>query len=419
MKNIYIQSIMIFIILIAATVGNLGAQKRQESDLRPFNYDVVVFPGNESQKATVDIYVWVGNTHLQYIRMDTLYSARYQINFEIYKNENIALLTRDTTLTLTENTYPATIDPNVQRVHHFQYNMSPNKYLFKVRLLDLNSGRSRVQEIERNVNAIALEELGLSDILLLDKNDLNTVTANNIIPRFRVPIQEKIYIYTEVLTPDGVNNFDIKAFLSQKGETKRFTLSNTMKSTPPRTVVLLELTKENMIRGQNQLRLVVSAGQQFTEKIKTIRFIQPSDSGALFTSASIDEMVSQLNYVARGDEWKNLRDAIGEDRERLFKEFWEKRDPTPGTEGNELYDEYYKRVSTADQRFRTAKRAGWKSDRGRVYIIFGPPDNIEKYSPSRGSFTSYEVWYYDELRKKFVFLDEFGFGDYRLVSGNL
>lgn len=419
MKILFKINLLVFFMLLTILTGSVNAQNRPQTDLRPFHYDVVVFPGPESQKARVDIYLWVKNTHLQFLRKDTLYHAQYQINLEIYKNENVALLTKDTTATVTETTYAATIDPQIQRVHLFRYKLSPNKYLFKARLLDLNSRSSRVEEIKETLASASSRKLDMSDILLLDKNDLNAITTDNILPRLSVPLQEKIYIYAEVITPAGVTELGINADISQKGEAKRFTSSNTLRATPPITIVLLELNKENMIRGQSQLRLVITAGRQSIEKLKSIRFIQSMSTEEVVGAGSLDDMIDQLGFVARGEEWKNLRNAVGEERENLFKEFWAKRDPTPGTEENELFDEYYKRIRIADQQFRTSKLDGWRSDRGRVYLIYGPPDNLERYNPTGSGFATYEVWYYDTIREKFVFFDEYGFGDYRLVSGNL
>ena len=60
---------------------------------------------------------------------------------------------------------------------------------------------------------------------------------------------------------------------------------------------------------------------------------------------------------------------------------------------------------------------GWQTDRGRVYIIYGKPDDIQRDDTSYGT-GSYVVWYYNNLNKKFVFWDEYGFGEYQLVSGN-
>ncbi|MBC7363907.1 MAG: GWxTD domain-containing protein [Candidatus Aminicenantes bacterium] len=84
------------------------------------------------------------------------------------------------------------------------------------------------------------------------------------------------------------------------------------------------------------------------------------------------------------------------DRERdLFIEnFWKQRDPTPGTERNEFREEHYRRLNYANQYFgRGTGKPGWKTDQGRIYIILGPPNNIEKFEDIMGVYPT-QVWFY-------------------------
>ncbi|MGO9402163.1 MAG: GWxTD domain-containing protein [Terriglobales bacterium] len=73
-----------------------------------------------------------------------------------------------------------------------------------------------------------------------------------------------------------------------------------------------------------------------------------------------------------------------EERDQFIEAFWQRRDPTPDTEENEFKEEHYRRIAYANEHF-AAGIPGWKSDRGRIYIVFGPPDEIESH-PSGGSY---------------------------------
>ena len=128
----------------------------------------------------------------------------------------------------------------------------------------------------------------------------------------------------------------------------------------------------------------------------------------------MDLAIRQLRYIASPQEMSELRNARPMDRERLFKEFWKKRDPTANSDENELMDEYYRRVEYADEKFSTA-REGWESDRGRVYINYGEPTDIERHPFEAGS-RPYEVWFYSHLALRFMFVDYTGYGDYQLVT---
>ena len=75
-----------------------------------------------------------------------------------------------------------------------------------------------------------------------------------------------------------------------------------------------------------------------------------------------------------------LKLGSDEEREKFIEQFWLRRDPTPGTATNEMKEEHYRRIASANQRFRTGSGlAGWKTDPGRIYITYGPPDEIEAH----------------------------------------
>jgi GWxTD domain-containing protein len=69
-----------------------------------------------------------------------------------------------------------------------------------------------------------------------------------------------------------------------------------------------------------------------------------------------------------------------EEREHFIEQFWLRRDPTPGTVGNEYREEHYRRIAYANEHFADPNLPGWKTDRGRIYITYGPPDEIEDHS---------------------------------------
>ena len=89
-----------------------------------------------------------------------------------------------------------------------------------------------------------------------------------------------------------------------------------------------------------------------------------------------------------------------EERKKFIGQFWERRNPKPGATGeNEFLKEHYRRIAYANGRFRTVSGwPGWRTDRGHMYIVYGPPDKIESHA-NGGAQTSYpfEVWTYNHL----------------------
>ena len=110
-----------------------------------------------------------------------------------------------------------------------------------------------------------------------------------------------------------------------------------------------------------------------------------------------------------------MQEAKGEEDQRVaFLKFWESNDPTPGTEKNELMDEYYARVTYSNRNYR-GFRSGWETDFGMVFIIHGPPDEIENY-PFEDNRKPYQIWKYYDRNWQFVFVNQQMYGDFRLVT---
>lgn len=90
-------------------------------------------------------------------------------------------------------------------------------------------------------------------------------------------------------------------------------------------------------------------------------------------------------YIITDEEKKAFsRLATDEEREQFIEQFWLRRDPTPDTQENEYKEEHYRRIAYANERYASGI-PGWKTDRGMIYITFGPPDEIESH-PSGGTY---------------------------------
>lgn len=139
-----------------------------------------------------------------------------------------------------------------------------------------------------------------------------------------------------------------------------------------------------------------------------------------FNRAMLGKYFSQtleiLSLIASGEELEDLKNASLEDRPRAWLEFWKKRDPTPGTAVNEALEEHLRRVRYANAEFGGVD-PGWRTDRGRVYIKYGDPDQIDTATDPYMQ-GEYQIWRYYVNNLVFIFYDRFGLGDYRLIRTN-
>lgn len=108
-----------------------------------------------------------------------------------------------------------------------------------------------------------------------------------------------------------------------------------------------------------------------------------------------------------------------DERQHFVGQFWDRRNPTPGSAVNAFKQEHYRRLAFANEHF-ASNVPGWQTDRGRIYIVNGPPDEIDAYPASAGTPTGRELWRYRKHDGTFtfevMFKDASGNGDYRLQS---
>ena len=143
----------------------------------------------------------------------------------------------------------------------------------------------------------------------------------------------------------------------------------------------------------------------------------------------LEKDVAYIITPQERDAFKKLQ--TDEERENFIELFWRRRDPDPDTDENEYREEYYERIAYANEHF-TSGIPGWKTDRGRIYIMWGKPDEIETH-PAGGQYerpsyegggeTStypFEIWFYRYLPGvgsgiEIEFVDPTGSGEYHIA----
>jgi GWxTD domain-containing protein len=110
-----------------------------------------------------------------------------------------------------------------------------------------------------------------------------------------------------------------------------------------------------------------------------------------------------------------------EEREHFIEQFWDRRNPVPGSTVNQFKEEHYRRIGYANLHYSDGKLPGWKTDRGRIYIQYGPADEIKSHpSGDAGGAAPHEEWMYRLIQgvgRNVVirFEDESRTGEYRMT----
>ena len=130
------------------------------------------------------------------------------------------------------------------------------------------------------------------------------------------------------------------------------------------------------------------------------------------------EFLSTVRYIITSEEEKIFLELPDSEKEGFKEEFWKRRDPNPDTEENEFKTEFFSRMKEANERFLGEAKPGWLTDRGYIFLLFGPPWDKAYYSQGQTSDNScQELWYYGNF--PVIFVDAECTGQFRLTPINL
>lgn len=171
----------------------------------------------------------------------------------------------------------------------------------------------------------------------------------------------------------------------------------------------------NKVFTQNEKRFFIyKHGSPLDSSLTTGSSPVSESKYSVMSEEEVDQYFEYAKYITTDvekEQYEQLTDLKA--KQKLLYEFWKRKSSGLNTIADEAY---YARVKKADELFTTPFRSGWKSDRGRVYIMYGMYDDIERFSNSTDS-NPYEVWQYRNLQGGviFVFVDREGIGNYMLM----
>ena len=415
MKKSFIHPILLIFLLglqaivFAQRPGVMGYTNEEQ----PWFYlDMSTRASLDSNKTVLNVYTKVINDALQFVKDKKQYKASYEINIVVLNQAEEQIGQRLIEKNIVTQSFKNTNSEKDYSLTESQFFLDPGTYELVISLQDLESKKTSFQKRKAVVPDYFKDPLSMSTILL--KNKVFADSAVFFEPNVYGNIsddQSHIYVDVYVYDQEPPDSVQITYFLTNmKQDTLQLTnISYNLKK--KQTSMVFEIPRGDIEQGEYQLGIILrkdSLSLVRRENLSVQWIYMPA------IASDLKEAVAQMKYIARGDLYKRMKKAKGQEQARLFKEFWMSVDPTPDTEQNELMQEYYARVRFANQQF-SGFRDGWKTDQGMVYIILGPPNEVERH-PFETDSRPYEVWIYHRFNEAFVFVDRQGMGVYELAS---
>lgn len=380
-----------------------------------FFMDPMVFYSKDKSRARLDVYLEIPLENLQFKRnystkkydADLTYTVMIK-NFmgEIVENETM------TDFVSTTKDEQKSLD-GASKFLVREYYLNPGRYDLTVTLSDKNTKKELTQSDKVVVPDFVNEKISFSNVMLI--SNLATENGKKVITPLvnrNVDNLKEFYVFFEVYNSENESVIESFSYSISDNKDKVVEKGNlTYTLNPGITKCFEKIKSSNLIYGDYVLDLKNSAsGTVLAEKKFSNKM-----TGFPLNTKDLQLMIDQLIYFANDEELSKIESAKStEEKQKRFIDFWKSKDPSPNTPKNELMIEYYKRIQTANDRY-SHYIDGWKTDMGMVFIVFGEPDNIERY-PFQENTKPFEVWYYYNENKEFVFVDETGFGDYRLTT---
>jgi GWxTD domain-containing protein len=387
-----------------------------------FFLDAIAFGGNDTSEAYIDAYVVIPYQLLTFESTNNKFVANLELRVQVKDKDNKTIGTQKSQKTLVTDSYNSSQGGEAEFVKfYYRFPTKAGTFTVEAELSDkFSSGK---YERTREVTAIEFGKynLSLSGIMLLSQIE-------------EVGSHYKITPYIS----DNINQLDghFFAFLEIYNKNEPKTIKLAYKLLKEEKIIFSSKLKEVKLEvGKNQNYFYVDVSElnligayvlqiiaydstaSDTNSQKVLAITQRSiknegDVSASFLEVSTDEAIKMLRYVASSDEIEKMQNAKSEDlKKEMLRMFWKNLDPTPNTRFNEAMNEYYERVKYANKQFKSYTE-GWLSDMGMVYIVLGPPMQVEKQS-AFGSNVEYRLWRYSS-NESFLFADRNGFGNFRL-----
>ncbi len=401
---------VVFFLLFAACIGFAD----NASPYPLFYYDIVASAAqNDLSKGKIDIFFEVVYDDVQFTKTAVAYDAAYelsaiildgreQVNGDLWKE------------TLSVDTFDKTNSRRDISLTHKTFTLAPGKYTVKLNYEDLNSSQTYAYEEKIEIDNYAKPAISGSEITFARQVTLEDGKIKSLFPEVTSAYKglgHPAFAYFEVYNPAQAESATLDYEI--RGENTKVEIEKTMniELSGERTGISIPLPTDSLAHDRYVLGIDITANRKKAHLEKTfyVRW-----AGLPRSTADLETAIQQLQYIATSKEWKKLKKAPESQQLEYFIDFWDKRDPTPGSEQNEAMQSYYARVDAANQEFTVMSREGWTTDRGLVFIILGPPDEIIRNNYPSGT-RPFQVWQYYSINRQFEFYDRNGFGDYEFV----
>jgi len=363
----------------------------------------------------LDVFVQVPYQEVQFIKTGQGFEADYTVTVSIYDEGKNNLITEKIwNEKIVAIGFDVTVSKDNYNLSFRSFTLAPGIYFIKTSILDKDSRREFSSENLYTIRDLR-QQPSISDVMIVA--DIKNVDGNSkMVPNISRNIStntDGLPMFFEVYT-DSAGEYTFDFIISDKENLEIYKMSHKKTLNKGNNQLFYTLDSLSLNLGTFLVSVNLKAGKDSLLSTTRKSFISRW-KGVPASITDLDKAIEQLVYIASPEELETIKNSTDTmEKTKNFVEFWKKKDANPKDENNPAFEEYYRRVTYSNENFSNYTE-GWRSDRGMVLIILGLPNNIDRH-PFEYDSKPYEVWQYYDLNKSLVFVDNTGFGDYRLVT---
>ena len=388
------------------------AEDSDRLDKPLFQYEISTYPSENRDSVTVRVKTKVSYDVLQFIKDGNIFTAEYELSIIIIDDKEKKSVSDISDHKLTTEIFGETNSQRLFDINEFSFRLLPDKYTVIISIMDKDTKKRDIQKKIIETGNFYEKSVSISNINIIDQKFKTRKGNTHEISSIDGSISDMKPDFTisyNVLSDGGPAKITYRILTIDGKEVKSETVADTL----PEGICTRQYSIDRKDLSYTKYKIEVEI-QIGTEKISQERMFQLRWLGMSQMIDDLDIAIEQLKYITGSRDIRKLKKASEKEKKEKFIGFWKKLDPTPASEENELMNEYYRRVRYANANF-SGFMEGWKTDMGMIFILFGPPNDIERH-PYESESKPYEIWYYYEIDRTFIFVDETGFGDYRLTE---
>ena len=402
------------LVLFLFSVNNSFCQRQNKNKIlsNVGNYSLIEFSKPFSKDSIlVTTFVEIPFQSLQFVKKENSFFASYDVSISLRNEKGKRIFRKMWSDSIITNDYIQTQSKYRTKKHFVNLKVGKNEYIIDSELYDKDTRNKGSKKIKldfskKNKIPILFEPIVVTN---LEGNWGFNYGEFPLTGKRITNIDDGITLIISGFV--GTGQYQVEMFLDGKNEKDGFIVLESEETSDGYFITRYKLKKDDLSRIGLNLKLIIKQNGKERSLFKNISIFKPGLSGFV---NNVENSFQQMKYILTNDERKKAKGKKGKELESLFLSFWKERDPTPSTSINELMEEYYIRVNYVNEYFNMSWREGWETDFGMIYILFGPPDQIERSNSVSTSSSIYQIWYYNRLNKQFVFKDQNGFGDFKL-----